>query len=117
MSLQIKSTEQDNIGLIQVEGDIDMFTSPGLRDKLVPLFTRDLKGIVVNLSQVSFMDSSGIATLVEGLQWSKKDNGGFILTGAGTNVRNALSLTKLDKVFTMADTVEDAITILNGGPQ
>lgn len=108
MSFKIKSEEKENIGVISVEGEVDMFTSPSLRDKLVPFFKKNVKGVIVDLSAVSFMDSSGIATLVEGLQWSKKDDKKFILAGLGTNVMNALSLTKLDKVFTIETTADDA---------
>jgi anti-sigma B factor antagonist len=108
MSFKIKSKEKDKIGIIVVEGEIDMFSSPNLRDKLVPFFDKGAKGIIVDLSGVSFMDSSGIATLVEGLQWSKKNNKAFVLTGVGTNVMNALSLTKLDNVFTIESDMDDA---------
>jgi anti-sigma B factor antagonist len=106
MGFKIRSKEKDNIGVIVVEGEVDMFSSPNLREKLVPMFKKkETKGIIVDLSGVSFMDSSGIATLVEGLQWSKKDKKEFILTGLGSNVLNALSLTKLDDVFNIkADT-------------
>ena len=99
MSFKIHSKEKEKIGVITVEGEVDMFSSPKLRDKLVPFFEKKNKGIIVDLSGVSFMDSSGIATLVEGLQWSKKENKQFILAGLGTNVMNALSLTKLNTVF------------------
>ena len=99
MSFKIKSKEKENIGIVTVEGEVDMYTSPGLRDKLVPFFEKGVNGLIVDLSGVSFMDSSGIATLVEGFQWSKKNNKAFILTGLGANVQNALSLTKLDNVF------------------
>ncbi len=109
MSFKIKSTEKKNIGIISVEGEVDMFTSPSLRDKLVPLFEKGVKAIVVDLTGVSFMDSSGIATLVEGLQWSKNDNSDFVLTGLSTNVMNALSLTKLEKVFNIKEKTEDAL--------
>ncbi len=113
MGFKIKSSEKDNVGIILVEGDIDMFTSPGLRDTLVPMFEKGLKGIIVNLSGVSFMDSSGIATLVEGLQWSKKVDKAFVLTGLGANVMNALSLTKLEKVFTIKKDVDSALLALS----
>lgn len=113
MSFKIKSEAKDTIRVITVEGEIDMFSSPGLRDKLVPYFIKDVKGIIVDLSGVSFMDSSGIATLVEGLQWSKKENKGFILTGLGTNVLNSLSLTKLDNVFTITSGINDAYNALD----
>ena len=108
MSFKIKSKNKEDIGIITVEGEVDMFTSPNLRDKLVPLFEKGVKGIIVDLKGVSFMDSSGIATLVEGLQWSKKDGKEFILTGLGTNVMNALSLTKLDDVFNIQKDKDDA---------
>lgn len=91
-----------------VEGEVDMFSSPNLRDRLKPFFEKRVKGIIVDLSGVSFMDSSGIATLVEGLQWSKKCDRNFILTGLKTNVLNALSLTKLDRVFNIQSNAQDA---------
>ncbi|MCF6247291.1 MAG: STAS domain-containing protein [Desulfobacula sp.] len=113
MGFKIKRKKKNDIGIIHVEGDIDMFTSPGLRDTLVPMFEDGLKGIIVNLSGVSFMDSSGIATLVEGLQWSKKGGKAFVLTGLGTNVLNALSLTKLEKVFTIESDLDSAFKALS----
>ncbi len=108
MSFKIKSKEKENIGVIKVEGEVDMFSSPNLRDKLLPFFEKGVKGVIVDLSGVSFMDSSGIATLVEGLQWSKKVNKQFVLTGLGTNVMNALALTKLDSVFNIQANANDA---------
>ena len=60
------------------------------------------------------MDSSGIATLVEGLQWSKKEKREFILTGLGTNVLNALTLTKLNTVFSIKSDTEGAYQELRG---
>lgn len=113
MGFKISSTQKKEFGIITVEGDIDMFTSPGLRDTLVPMFDKGLAGIIVSLSGVSFMDSSGIATLVEGLQWSKKVNKAFVLAGLGTNVLNALSLTKLEKVFSIEADVDTAISKLS----
>lgn len=108
MNLKIKTKEKENIGVIIVEGEVDMFTSPSLRDELAPFFKKEVSGIIIDLSGVSFMDSSGIATLVEGLQWSKKSNKEFILTGVSANVMNALSLTKLDNVFTIKKDTDDA---------
>ncbi len=108
MSFKIKSEEKEKIGVISIKGEVDMFTSPSLREKLLPLFKKNVKGIIVDLSEVSFMDSSGIATLVEGLQWSKKTGREFILTGLGTNVKNALELTKLDNIFNIKTDRDDA---------
>ncbi|OGR53591.1 MAG: hypothetical protein A3J80_10865 [Desulfobacula sp. RIFOXYB2_FULL_45_6] len=108
MTFKIKSRVKENIGMVAVEGEVDMFTSPNLRDRLLPFFKKKVKGIIVDLSGVSFMDSSGIATLVEGLQWSKKEDRQFILTGLGTNVLNSLALTKLNNVFNIKTDTESA---------
>ncbi len=112
MGFSINTKEKDGIALIFVEGEIDMFTSPNLRDTLLPYFKPSTPGIVVDLSKVSFMDSSGIATLVEGLQWSKKENRKFILAGLGKTVFNALSLTKLDNVFSIEPDTKTAMANL-----
>ncbi|MCG8619519.1 MAG: STAS domain-containing protein [Desulfobacterales bacterium] len=112
MGFSINTKEENGIALIFVEGEIDMFTSPNLRDTMLPFFKPSTPGVVVDLSGVSFMDSSGIATLVEGLQWSKKEDRKFILTGLGDTVFNALSLTKLDKVFAIEPDADAALAAM-----
>jgi anti-sigma B factor antagonist len=109
MGFKISYCERDKVALVNVEGEIDMFTSPNLRDTLLPFFKKKADAIVVDLSLVSFMDSSGIATLVEGLQWSKKEKRAFVLSGLGKTVFNALSLTKLDNVFTIKENIQEAL--------
>ncbi|MCG8685861.1 MAG: STAS domain-containing protein [Desulfobacterales bacterium] len=110
MGFRIDSTKDKGIVQIRVEGEIDMFTSPDLRDTLLPCFSSVTKAIVVDLSGVSFMDSSGIATLVEGLQWSQNEDREFVLAGLGKTVFNALSLTKLDNVFSIEKDMDTALT-------
>jgi len=112
MEFNISSKVNEGVVLIRVAGEIDMFTSPELRDVLLPCFKPSTPGIVVDLSGVSFMDSSGIATLVEGLQWSRKQGRKFILTGLGTTVFNALSLTKLDSVFSIETDAKKAMAAI-----
>jgi len=84
---------------LQVQGDVTIHTSPRMREQLKPLFTSTMKEIRVELDGVDFMDSSGIATLVEGLQWARLTGGRFILSGLRDNVRDVFALAKLDTVF------------------
>ena len=114
MAFKITSEKKDAIALVHVEGEIDMFTSPNLRDTLLPFFKPETPAVIVDLSGVTFMDSSGIATLVEGLQWSKKEGRKFILAGLGETVFNALSLTKLDNVFSIEPDANAALEGLAG---
>ena len=99
MNFSVNTTENDNIAEIELQGEIDTSVTPYFRDKLLLVCNKDINGVVVDLSLVTFMDSSGVATLVEGLKWSKKEGKSFILKNVGTHVRNALTLTKLESVF------------------
>ncbi|TLS68731.1 STAS domain-containing protein [Mariprofundus erugo] len=85
--------------LLRVSGDVTIHTSPRLREQLKPLFSASMKQIRVALDGVGFMDSSGIATLVEGLQWARMTGGRFVLSGLSENVRDVFELAKLDTVF------------------
>ncbi|MDX8396127.1 MAG: STAS domain-containing protein [Mariprofundaceae bacterium] len=82
-----------------VQGDVNIHTSPQLRKVLQPYFAADTKMIRVLLDDVPFMDSSGIATLVEGLQWSKSSEKRFVLSGLTDAVRDVFVLAKLDSIF------------------
>ena len=89
----------ENDVMLKVFGDVTIHTATRLREQLKPLFTTKMQCIHVVLDHVDFMDSSGIATLVEGLQWSRLTGGRFVLSGLSDNVRDIFSLAKLDTVF------------------
>lgn len=95
-----EAVEVENLVVIKVRGDINIQSSPCLRQSLTPHY-HGKKGIIVDLSRVSTMDCSGIATLVEGLQWSRKSQKPFALTGINSQVRGIFSLTKVDDLFTI----------------
>jgi len=99
MSLKIDIKTVDDIAVLEVNGDVTIQTSNQLRNDLKPLFESPLESIHVKLAGVEFMDSSGIATLVEGLQWSKRTGGRFILSGLTETVRDVFELAKLDTIF------------------
>lgn len=104
MKLQFEIEDQrENCVLLRVKGDVTIHTSPRLREQLKPLFSAQMKEIHVALDGVDFMDSSGIATLVEGLQWGRLTGGRFVLSGLRNNVRDIFSLAKLDMVFEILD--------------
>ena len=98
--LKFESTDvNENEVMLKVFGDVTIHTSSSLREQLKPHFTASMKSIHVALDEVDFMDSSGIATLVEGMQWSRMTGGRFVLSGLKENVRDVFSLAKLDTIF------------------
>ena len=102
MNTNLKFERQDRgegCTLLRIYGDVTIQTSPKLREQLKPLLDTSTREIRVALEHVDFMDSSGIATLVEGLQWARMTGGRFILSGLSENVRDVFELAKLDTVF------------------
>lgn len=96
--------------VVAVKGDVDLKNSPELRAALLGL-TRDAfpKRLVLNLSTTSYMDSSAIAVLVEMLQKAKRVSGKVCLIHVQPRVRGLLEIARLDTIFTLADTEEDAL--------
>lgn len=97
--------------VVEVTGDIDLYTSPKLRDTVLELFRkRGQDVVIVDLNEVHYIDSSGIASLVEGLQEAKKVSARFVLAGLNEAPRHVLELTRLLSVFETVESVDEATT-------
>ncbi len=97
----------DKILILDCSGEVDLYSSPRLRDALLAEIKADGPSVLVNMSGVSYIDSSGIATLVEGLQLSRQTKTRLGLFGLRANARSVLELARLHKVFTIfADEAE-----------
>jgi anti-sigma B factor antagonist len=84
--------------VIALEGEIDLEHASTVRRALLDSLKQG-KGILVDLSKVSYIDSSGIASLVEGLQVARKQKLDLALVSVSQKVRRVLELARLDKVF------------------
>src|ERR1017187_6017406 len=89
----------DRISIVDGTGDVDLYSSPLLRDALLAEIKPDGPRVLVNMTGVTYIDSSGIATLVEGLQLSRQTKTRFGLFGLRPNARSVLELARLNKVF------------------
>ena len=100
--------EMQGSSVVVLRGDVDLSSSPEARKLLLSCIGGSDR-VLVDLSGVSYIDSSGIASLVEALQVSKKNGKQFALAAASKPTRRVLELARLDKVFTMYTTVEEGI--------
>ena len=108
--MQIFARRQDKITIFDLSGDIDFANSPEVRQSLL----REIREsrtprVVVNLSQVRYIDSSGVASLVEGLKASRDLGSRFALFGLSTAARETLQLSRLIKVFEVHENEEQAL--------
>jgi anti-sigma B factor antagonist len=123
--LLLSATEQDvptnpiassrklwqNMGLIHdLTGDITLFNSPDIRKALIDqLKDKRVPHLVVNMLAVPYVDSSGVASLVEGLKMSRDLNSRFALYGLSKSARTVLELTHLLRIFEVHDTEQQAL--------
>ena len=107
MKITCQTLEPD-IMLAQLNGRLDAQTSSMVKARLQELAEDGLKKTIINLEQVSFIDSSGLVALVSGLRLARKENGSIVLSGVQPQAQVVFQLTTLDRVFTMCSTVEEA---------
>jgi anti-sigma B factor antagonist len=106
--LEVAVRNQQAATIVSIKGDVDLYSSPEVRKVIIGLTEKKTPVILVDLSKVSYMDSSGIATLVEGLQQSNKYKGKFKIFGLTMVVREVFELSRLDKVFEIYQNEETA---------
>jgi anti-sigma B factor antagonist len=89
---------------IHVKGDVNFHTSPALKKVMNSCFAdRLVHSVRIVLSEVARMDSSGIATLVEGLQWSRLPDKRFVISGLTEAVRDLVVLSNLEHEFEISE--------------
>ncbi len=93
-------TEENGIVIVKLEGDIDLEHSVDVRNNLLDA-AEQRKNMLVDLSAVSYIDSSGIANLVEALQKTREIGSKLGLVSISLQAMRVLQLARLDKVFTI----------------
>ncbi len=106
MSIDIQTVEKNGNYEIKVSGQVDLYTSPNLRKVILEIVDKSKNIIAVQLSNVEYMDSSGVATLVEGLRSATKQKKTFQLLSPSPAVRKVLNLSRLETVFSIVDSQE-----------
>ena len=85
--------------VVEVAGELDLHTSPPLRDHLLELIHGGVDHLALDLTKVDFMDSSSLGSLVTCLKRIREHDGKLVLVGVGGTPMKVLTLTGLDRVF------------------
>jgi anti-sigma B factor antagonist len=92
---------QTQIGILALQGDIDMHRSPEVKETLEPLIVQKVPRILVDFSAVTYIDSSGLATMIETLQRIQSYGGKFAMFGLRESVRAVFEIARLDQIFSL----------------
>jgi anti-sigma B factor antagonist len=107
--MKVTQQSQGSAALFIVQGQVDMHTSPELRGHLRGALGNRASPLVVDLTEVAFIDSSGLATLIEALQAVGKYGGKLRLCGLTPEVRKLFDLAQLSTIFDLRDSRQDAM--------
>ncbi len=108
--MEISTRESGSATIVDVVGDITLYNSPQMRKILLDLLKeKRVPRLIVNLEKVRYIDSAGVASLVEGLKVSRDLKSGLALYGLSRTTREVLELTRLIKVFDVYETEEQAL--------
>ena len=99
--------EYDEKVIISLNGEVDLSCSPQARIQILKELKKGKK-LFIDLSEVEYIDSSGVASLVEGFQEARSHDQEFTLVGVSKAAMQVLQLARLDKVFTIIDNTEDS---------
>ncbi len=95
-----------NYTVLSLNGEIDLNQSPKARKQILECIKRG-HNLLVDLSEVEYIDSSGVASLIEGFQNARAQMLEFALIGVNASTMQVLQLSRLDRVFTIYESLED----------
>jgi anti-sigma B factor antagonist len=107
MDLVIENGASGPWTVVRVAGELDLHTSPQLRDHVLSMVEPTPARIALELSEVAFMDSSSLGMLITCLKRVRERDGRMVLVGVSGSPMKVLTLTGLDKVFELVSSVED----------
>lgn len=109
MDLGLDVSERNGHAILAVKGEVDVYTAPRLRERLVELVSQGQHQVVVDLEGVDFLDSTGLGVLVGGLKRLRSHDGDLSLVCTQSRILKVFEITGLTKVFSIHDSVDDAV--------
>ena len=110
MSLDLEISDRDDHTVVTVRGEVDLASSPQLRDCLGELTSAGTPRLVIDLEEVGFIDSTGIGVLVGGIKRARSQGGELSLVCTQRRILKVLEITGLTRVFTVYDRLEEAVS-------
>lgn len=108
--MEVQVDHQGSTAIVTPEGDIDLNVSRDLQTHLRDVFSKKPSRVVVDLEHVPYMDSSGVATLVEAMQIARRQRVDLVLCRLQPRVLSIFEIARLEKVFTIVEGLDEAVS-------
>jgi anti-sigma B factor antagonist len=113
VDLSLNTRKVDDRSIVEVGGEIDVYTAPKLREALIELVQSGSYHIVVDMEQVDFLDSTGLGVLVGGLKRVRSHDGSMALVCTQERLLKIFRITGLTRVFEIHPDVDAAVSALS----
>ena len=94
--------------VIELEGEVDVYTAPQLKQQMISLLESGAKELIVDLTKVEYLDSTALGVLIGGLKRMRERDGNMVLVCPSPRIRRVFEITGLDKIFDIFNAQEDA---------
>ncbi|MEO9137742.1 MAG: STAS domain-containing protein [Jatrophihabitans sp.] len=112
MELSVSRQSVDGVPVVAVSGEVDVYSAPALKESLTDLLQSGVATVVVDLSDVAFLDSTGLGALVEARTATTEAGGTLPLVCDQERILKLFAITGLDGVFAIHPTVDAAVSAL-----
>jgi anti-sigma B factor antagonist len=109
VDLSLSTRSEGDRTVVEVAGEIDVYTAPRLREQLVDLVADGKYHLVVDMERVDFLDSTGLGVLVGALKRVRTHDGELALVCTQPRILKVFEITGLTKVFPMHRSVDEAV--------
>lgn len=111
--MELKIRKNGDVYIIDVNGEMDLYNSYKLKELVMKMLEKNVKSFIINLEQVDYIDSSGIGALIYICSTIKKMNLKLYISNIHGSVKKVIELTKLMSYFPIANSVEEALLMIN----
>ena len=111
--MELKIRKNGEVYIIDVAGEMDLYNSYKLKELVMKMLEKNVKSFIINLEQVDYIDSSGIGALIFICSTIKKMNLKLAISNVHGSVKKVIELTKLTAYFPIANSVEEALLMVN----
>ena len=116
MNFQIAdSAVDDDTHVIELGGEVDLYTAPEFKERMVQVIEDGKKHVVVDLSKATFIDSTTLGVLVGGVKRLRPSGGSLALVCTDQNITKIFEITGLDRVFPIHSSRDEALASFNSG--
>ena len=109
MNLKVNTRTVDGASIIDLQGEVDVYTAPELKQQIIDLLDSGSQRVIVNLQSVDYLDSTALGVLIGGLKRLRERNGSLDLICPNPRIKRIFEITGLDKIFDIFNTEDEAL--------